>query len=123
VREGDHYKISDMCFETLRERGDFSAIEFTFEQRADEEDDNYVILTANCLRSFPIEAVADQIRARLERATSTSEIVRMLALLGRFGQQVDHELALPYLNHADDLVANVACEVMLRLSDPLLIPN
>ena len=56
-------------------------------------------------------------------ATNTSETVRMLALLGRFGQQADHELAAAYVNHADDLVANVACEVMLRLSDPLLIPN
>ena len=123
VRENDHYKISDMCFETLRERGDFSAIEFTLEQCADEEDDNYVILTADRLRAFPIEAVAEHIRARLKRAKSTTETVRLLALLGRFGQQVDHELAIPYLNHADVSLANVACEVMLRLSDPLLIPN
>jgi hypothetical protein len=112
-----------MCFEGLRERGDVSAIEFTLDQRADEKDDIYVALASDHLRTFPVEAVADQIRARLKLATSTSETVRMLALLGRFGQQTDHELAVPYLNHADDLVANVACEIMLRLSDPLLVPN
>ena len=123
VRESDRYRISDMCFEGLRDRGDVSAIEFTLDHRADEKNDIYVALASDHLRTFPVEAVADQIRARLKLATSTSETVRMLALLGRFGQQSDHELAVPYLNHADDLVANVACEIMLRLSDPLLVPN
>lgn len=123
VRESDDYRISDMCLRELQVRGDVSAIEFTLDDRADERDDIYVALAADHLRTFPIEAVAEQIRSRLNRATSTSEIVRMLALLGRFGQHADHELAVPYLNHDDDLVANVACEVMLRLSDPLLVPN
>lgn len=123
VRESDNYRLSDMCFGELQERGDVSAIEFTLDDRADEKDELYVALASKHLRTFPVEAVADQIRVRLNLATNTSETVRMLALLGRFGQQADHELAAAYVNHADDLVANVACEAMLRLSDPLLIPN
>ena len=83
----------------------------------------YVALAADHLRTFPTAAVAEQLRLRLNRATTTSETLRMLALLGRFGEQADAELASRFVDHADDLVANVACEAMLRLSDPLLVSD
>ena len=123
VRESDKRRISDMCYWELRDRGDVSAIEYTLDERADEKDDIYVALAADHLRSFPTAAVAEQLRLRLNRAKTTSETLRMLALLSRFGEQVDAELASRFVNHADDLVANVACEAMLRLSDPLLVPD
>lgn len=123
VRESDQRRISDMCYWELRDRGDVSAIEYTLDERADERDEIYVALAADHLRTFPTAAVAEQLRLRLNRATTTSETLRMLALLGRFGEQADAELASRFLDHADDLVANVACEAMLRLSDPLLVPD
>lgn len=123
VRESDQRRISDMCCWELRDRGDVSAIGYTLDERANEKDDIYVALAADHLRTFPTAAVAEQLRLRLNRATTTSETLRILALLGRFGEQADAELGSQFVDHADDLVANVACEAMLRLSDPLLVPD
>jgi hypothetical protein len=47
----------------------------------------------------------------------------MLALLGLFGETHDAELVSQFQDHPDDMVANVACEAMLRLSDPMLVPD
>ena len=47
----------------------------------------------------------------------------MLALLGRFGDASDGELVGKFLDHPDNLVGNVACESLLRLTDPLLVPD
>ena len=47
----------------------------------------------------------------------------MLSLLGRFGEPSDAGLPRQFLAHSDDLVANVACESLLRLTDPLLVPE
>jgi hypothetical protein len=123
VRENNQRRMSDMCYEELRDRGDESAIGYTLDERANEKDGIYVFLAADFLRPFPTESVAEQIRLRLTTATTTSETLRMLALLGRFGQPVDATLASRYQDHHDDLVANVAYEAMLKLSDPMLVPD
>ena len=123
VRESDQRRVSDMCYWGLRERGDISAISYTLDERADEKDDIYVSLAADHLRTFPTASVAEQLRSRLNEATTTSVTLRMLALLGRFGEQADAQVASRFVNHPDDLVANVACEATLRLSDPLLVPD
>jgi HEAT repeats len=122
-RENDQRRLSDMCYEELRHRGDESAIGYTLDERADEKDDIYVIIDDDLLRPFQTVAVAEQIRLRLMTATTASETLRMLALLGRFGEKVDAELASRFQDHPDDLVANVACEAMLRLSDSMLVPD
>ena len=121
--KSDKRQMSDMCYEELRDRGDESAIGHTLDERADEKDDIYVIIAADLLRPFQTVAVAEQIRLRLMTVTTASETLRMLALLGRFGEKVDAELASRFQDHPDDLVANVACEAMLRLSDSMLVPD
>jgi hypothetical protein len=123
VRENDQRRMSDLCYRELRDRGDESAIEYTLDERADEQNDIYVAIAADQLRLFPTAAVAEQLRLRLTMATTTSETLRMLALLCRFGETVDAELVSRFRDHPDDLVANVACEAMLRLSDPMLVPD
>lgn len=124
VGESGKRRISDVCYQELRERGDISAIGYTLDERSEERDDHeYVALVANRLRTFATAAVAEQLRSRLNAATTVSETLRMLALLGRFGQPADADLASRFVDHADDLVANVACEAMLRLSEPLLVPD
>lgn len=123
VRENRRRSLSDVCFEELRDRGDESAIEFTLDEWGDKEDHIYVSITADFLRPFPATAVAERLRLRLAAVTTASEFVRMLALLGRFGETIDVELASRFQDHPDDLVANVACETMLRLSDPMLVPD
>jgi len=115
--------MSDICYEELRDRGDESAIGYTLDEHTDHKDGIYVSLAADLLSPFPTEAVAEHIRLRLTTATTISETLRMLALLGRFGEPVDAELASRYQDHPDDLVANIACEVMLRLRDPMLVPD
>ena len=35
----------------------------------------------------------------------------------------DEVLIRPFLDHPDDLIANVACESLLRLTDPMLVPQ
>jgi hypothetical protein len=123
IRENGRRRLSDICFEELRDRGDESAIEYTLDERRDNDDHVYILVTADFLRPFPATVVAERLRLRLAAATTPSETVRMLALLGRFGETIDAELASRFQDHSDDLVANVACEAMLRLSDPMLVPE
>jgi hypothetical protein len=123
VPESNQRRISDACYSELRDRGDVSAIGYTLDERAEEKDDTYVALASDYLRTFPTAAVAEQLRIRLKGATTSSETLRMLALLGRFGEQADAEMASRFMDQPDHFVANVACEAMLRLSDPLLVPD
>lgn len=113
----------NIYFESLRDRGDVSAINYALDERADDEDGIYVVITADHLLNFPAAAVSRHLRLRLATSSTASEAVRMLALFGRFGERVDANLAADFLDHPDDMVANVACETMLRLSDPLLVPD
>ncbi len=114
----------DLCFWQLRDRGDESAIEYALDERfGDREPLRYSLLTSEDLRSFPAASVAERLRTRLASETTVSEIARLLSFLGHFGAATDADLARRFLDHLDDLVANVACESMLRLSDPLLVPD
>ncbi len=123
MRENGRRRISDVCLEELRDRGDESAIDFTLDGRAEDKDNIYVLATADLLRTFPATAVAERLRLRLAAATTTSQVVRMLCLLGRFGEAADVDRANRFLDHPDDLVASVACTTVLRLSDPMLLPD
>ena len=53
VRENNQRRMSDMCYEELRDRGDESAIGYTLDERANEKDGIYVFLAADFLRPFP----------------------------------------------------------------------
>ena len=119
----DRRKASDIYFELLRDRGDESAIGYTLDEWEHDRDGVYVSITADHLLSFPTAAVSRHLRLRLEASPTATEAARLLALLGRFGGRVDADLVARFLDHPNDLVANVACETMLRLSDPLLVPD
>ena len=124
VHENGRRRLSDICYSELRDRGDESAIEYTLDERSsDQENFVYVSLTSDHLRPFPAASVAASLRLRLAAGTTGPETVRMLSLLGQFGSAVDADLAGGLQDDTDDLVANVACESKLRLSDPLLIPD
>ncbi len=110
LQENGQWRMSDVCYWELQERGDTSAIGYILEYRSDESDNLYVLVAADNLRPFPSSAVAEQLRFRLSKASTTSETLRMLALLGRFGDPSDSELASRFMDHADDQVANVACD-------------
>ena len=123
VREDDHLRMSHLCIRELIDRGDEFAIPYVLDQRADLKDNIYIAIAADDLRHFPSSAVAAEVCNRLSAATDTSQAVRMLSLLGRFGDASHEKLIRQFLDHPDDLVANVACESLLRLTDPLLVPE
>ncbi|MDX2038132.1 MAG: HEAT repeat domain-containing protein [Isosphaeraceae bacterium] len=116
-------KISNIYFEALRDRGDESALDDTLDEREHDGDVFYVEMTARHLLNFERAEVRRRLHDRLEASRDATKSVRLLALLGRFGEQPDIALASRFLDDPDDLVANVACETMLRLSDPLLVPD
>jgi HEAT repeat protein len=122
VRKDDTLRMSYLCARELTDRGDESAIPYVLNDWADRKDSIYVQLAADDLRNFPSHAVAEEVLKRLA-AADNSQATRMLALLGRFGDAADGERVRPFLTHVDDLVANVACESLLRLTDPLLVPE
>ena len=123
VRKKDTLRMSYLCVRELTDRGDESAIPYVLDAWADRNDKTYVQLVADDLRHFPSRAVAEEVRERLAAAVDNSQVTRMLSLLGRFGDASDGERVRPFLDHLDDLVANVACESLLRLTDPLLVPE
>jgi hypothetical protein len=115
--------MSDMCFWDLTIRGDEVAISYVLDDRPSKDDHGYVAYAGDQLRSFPSPAVALALRQRLTAARDSSQKVRMLGLFGRFGDDSDEAIIRPYLDDPDDTVANVACEALLRLTDPLLVPS
>lgn len=123
VRDDDQFKMSRLCYFELMRRGDVFAVPYFVDERADEEDHIYVHLAADSLSHFPSEAVAAELRNRIVADRAHTQIASLLSLLGRFGDSGDEELIGPFLDHPDDLVANVACESLLRLTDPLLVPE
>ena len=116
--------MSCLCMEELTYRGEESAIPYVLDRWANnEKDSTYVHLTTDHLRHFPSSSVAAEVRKRLSAASNDAQVVRMLSLLGRFGDASDEAIIRPFLDHVDDLVANIACESLLRLIDPLLVPE
>lgn len=122
VRDDTRFRMSDAYYYELRDRGDESGIEYALDNRCEENDNHYVLIATDNLRAFPSAAVAAQLRKRLAAAITPSETLRALALLGRFGDPSDACLTRSFLDHDNDLLANVACEATLRLSDPMLVP-
>jgi hypothetical protein len=123
VRADSEQRMSDVCFWELIVRGDDTAIRYVLDSRGDVEDGIYVAIARDRLRHFTSTAVAVELRLRLSMAADRAQVVRMLALLGRFGAADDGPLVSRYLDDPDEMVANVACEVLLRLTDPLLVPD
>ncbi len=124
VRESDQFRMSELCCEDLQSRGDEAAIEYTLDgRRAINQDEIYISVAIDGLRHFPAEAVARQIRSRLAMNISKSDTLRMLSLLGRFGEPADAELLSRFVDDADDSLANTAFVALLRISDPLLVPE
>ena len=123
VRENKKLEMSALCYGELMRRGDEFAVPYVLDERADDKDHIYVPITHENLSHFPSSTTAIELRNRLDSARDKSTTVRLLALLGRFGDSSDADLIRPFLADEDDFVSNVACETLLRLTDPLLVPK
>jgi hypothetical protein len=123
VNEDGQSHIARLCYTELMRRGDLSAVPYFVDERSDEDAHLYVHLAVDNLSHFASGPVAVELRSRLVAARDNSRIACLLSLLGRFGESVDEGLIRPFLDHSDDLVANVACESLLRLADHMLIPH
>jgi HEAT repeat protein len=119
----DPRKSSNIYSELLQDRGDESAIDYTLDEWDVDRVEIYVSFVAEHLHRFSRTAVLRHLRLRLAGASTAKPTAALLALLGRFGEGGDADLAARFLDHPDDQVVNVACETMLRLSDPLLVPD
>jgi hypothetical protein len=111
-------------WEELMLRGDEIAIPYCLDARADDKDAVYLYFAVDNLSRFPSAAVALELRQRFATVgNDLKQIVRLLALIGCFGSDEDELMIRPFLDHPDDLVANVACESLLRLTDPMVVPE
>jgi HEAT repeat protein len=116
-------EISWLCCRELTERGDEAAIPYILDQHLDREDRVYVWAVSNDLRHFPAHAVRAELRERLKQSTNNSAVIRILALLGRFGDTSDEDDIRGFLDHDDDHIANIASESYWRVAEPLLVPE
>lgn len=123
LQEGGDVKLSSVCYDELMQRGDTFAIPYFLALRTDEPDDVFVHVASQNLSHFSSEAVATALRRRFDGIHDNSQAVRLVWLLARFGNRQDGSLVQPFLDDADDLVANVACESLLRLTDPMAVPE
>ena len=121
--EDDQSKVARLCYTALMRRGDLSAVPYFVDERSDEKGHFYVHLAADNLSHFPSDVVAAELRGRIAAAQDDSLLACLLSLLGRCGDRSDEEFILPFLDHNHELVANVACETLLRLTDPMLVPE
>ena len=83
----------------------------------------FVYRAVDRLNHFPAESAAAELRRRFASISEHAHLVRYLSLLGRFGTPADGAIAHQYLDAEDDLLANVACETFLNLTDPILVPQ
>ena len=123
IRENDQLRMSRVCFLELINRGDDAAIDYVLGQRTNDDDHIYVHMAERHFRSFPSDKVAHALRGRLSSDPDERNIARCIALLAQYGTSADAELIRPFLDHHDDRIANIACESLLRLTDPSLVPE
>jgi hypothetical protein len=75
------------------------------------------------LRNFEREAVGEAVRTRLTQAATIGDRVELNRLLGFFGSPEDAERLKEDIVSADEELANSAYEALMRLTDPLRLPD
>ncbi len=123
LREDDQLRMSWVCSRELANRGDESAIPHVFDDRSRDREGSSISEKERDLQRFASAAVAAEVCKRLTAADQSEDVAGLLYLLGRFGDQGHVLVVQSYLDHSDDSVANAACVALLRLSDPLLLPD
>jgi hypothetical protein len=122
LRDNDGLRASRLAYEELFERGDSWALPELIRQCTG-DDKFWGRHMAENLLHFRREDVADAIRRALGETSAPSPRAELIRLLGFFGAPSDAELIKPVVESVDPVLANAADEAVLRLADPLRIPD
>ena len=123
VRADDGLRLSRLCYQELMNRGDEFAISHYLNNKTNQGDEISVVFAVKDLSHFPSGVVAREIRKQLADAHDDPKIERLIALLGKFGDESDEAIISRFIDHPDEAIANIATESLLRLTDPLLVPE
>jgi HEAT repeat protein len=83
----------------------------------------YARYMAGELLRFKREEVADVVRKALCETPASTTRAELIRLLGFFGAPSDVELITREVESADSVLANAADEAVLRVTDPLRLPD
>jgi PBS lyase HEAT-like repeat-containing protein len=120
-RENEALRASALAYDELYTRGDAWALSRLVAECV--KGGAWGHYRSRELRIFQREAVGDAVRARLADTTAIAERVELNRLLGFFGSAEDVERFKEDIASPDEELANAAYEALMRLTDPLRLPD
>lgn len=111
-----------MAYDELYQRGDLWALPELIRVCVDTDKGFGRYMAENLLR-FPSHEVACQIRRELSKSPDSAKRAELNRLLGFFGGADDLSMLRLDAESTDDTLANAADEALLRLEDPLRLPD
>jgi hypothetical protein len=122
LRDQDGLRASRLAYDELYERGDLWALPELVGICVGTDESFGRYMAENLLR-FPRHEVAQAVRRELEKSPTPTKRAELDRLLGFFGEADDLESLRLDSESADDTLANAADEALLRLQDPLRMPD
>lgn len=122
VRNEDTLRASRLAYDELFERGDLWALPELIRMCVGDDKPFGRYMAENLLR-FRRSEVAEAVRRELGRAPMPTRRAELERLLGFFGGSNDLEMLRIDTESPDDNLANAADEALLRLEDPLRLPD
>jgi hypothetical protein len=120
-RENDDLRASTLAYNELFARGDAWALPRLIAECVEGGPRGYY--RSRELRHFEQEEVGEAIRTRLAAPVSIAHRVELYRLLGFFGSPKDVERLKRDAASSQKELANSAYEAMIRLTDPLRLPD
>jgi hypothetical protein len=122
LRDQDGLRASQLAYGELYERGDVWALPELIKVCVG-GDKGFGRYMAEHLLRYPRHEVADAIRRALGESPSPATRAELNRLLGFFGGPADFEFLRLDATSSDHILANAADEALLRLEDPLRLPD
>ena len=120
-KDNDALRVSTLAYDELFMRGDAWALPRLLSECV--KGGAWGHYRARELRNFERGAVGEAIRSRLTQATTTADRVELDRLLGFFGSTADIETLKRDAAADHEELANSAYEALMRLTDPLRLPD
>jgi hypothetical protein len=80
-------------------------------------------LVEDDLENFSPQVLVAELKFCLTDTTTSEQIERLIAQIGRLGSAADADSIRPWMASANQSVINIACEAVTRLTDPQLLPH
>jgi HEAT repeat protein len=120
-RDNEALRASTLAYDELYTRGDAFALPRLVAECM--KGGTWGHYRARELRNFQRETVGETVRARLTEAATIADRVELNRLLGFFGSPEDVERLKEDAASIDEELANSAYEALMRLTDPLRLPD